>query len=153
MMVEFRGVLIQGVAVYVVALLMFLHMLKAVVRGSTPYVCIMALGALAWWVLDSFQEFLVVLLAAEIFLFSFLLPSSRHWARKIREENLAYWIAARSGAFPFRCMVVKCILKKMAIGALLVVCLGTCAYTPDSIERMCDWVKYRFEEVVSKVGS
>ena len=118
MMVEFRGVLIQGVAVYVVVLLMFFHMLKAVVRGSTPYVCIVALGALAWWVVDSFQEFLAVLLAAEIFLFSFLVPSSRRWARKIREEDLAYWIAARSGAFPFWRMVAKYILKKVVMGAL-----------------------------------
>ena len=149
MMVEFRGVLIQGVAVYVVVLLMFFHMLKAVVRGSTPYVCIVALGALAWWVVDSFQEFLAVLLAAEIFLFSFLLPSSRRWARKIREEDLAYWIAARSGAFPFQRMVVKYALKKMAVGALLLVCLGTCAYSPESIERMCDWLKCRTGELMS----
>ena len=149
MVAEFRGVLIQGVAVYVVVLLMLFHMLKAVVRGSIPYVCIMALAALGWAVADSFSEFLVVFVVLEIFLLSFLTPASRRWGRKIREENLAYLIAARSGAFPFRRMVVKYTLKKMAIGALLVVCLGTCACSPVSLEIMCDWLKYRSEEVVS----
>ena len=149
MVAEFRGVLIQGVAVYVVVLLMLFHMLKAVVRGSIPYVCIMALAALGWAVADSFSEFLVVFVVLEIFLLSFLTPASRRWGRKIREENLAYWIAARSGAFAFRRMVVKYTLKKMAIGALLVVCLGTCACSPVSLEIMCDWLKYRSEEVVS----
>ena len=149
MMAEFSGVLIQGIAVYVVVLLMLFHMLKAVVRGSLPYVCIVALGALGWAVADSFSEFLVVFVLLEIFLLSFLTPAARRWGRKIREENLAYWIAARSGAFPFRCMVVKCFLKKMAIGALLVVCLGTCAYTPESIEMMCDRLKDRYVELMS----
>lgn len=58
-------------------------------------------------------------------------------------------IAARSGAFPFWRMAAKYILKKIAIGALLVVCLGTCAYTPESIGIMCDWLMYRAEEVMS----
>ena len=147
MMSEGRGSLVQGIAIYVVVLLMLCHMLKAVVRGSVPYVCILALGALGWEVADSFRESLVVLLSVEIFLLSFLLPASRRWARKIRVENLSYWIAARSGAFSFRRMVVKYTLKKMAIGALLVVCLGTCAYTPESIGIMCDWLMYHSEEV------
>ena len=151
MMAEFRGVLIQGIAVYVVVLLVLFHMLKATVRGSIPYVSIMALGALGWAVADSLSECLVVFASLETFLLSFLLPASRRWARKIREENLAYWIAARSGAFPFRRMVAKYIFKKIVIGALLVVCLGTCAYTPESIEIMCDWLKCRFEEVVSSL--
>ena len=149
MLSECRGALVQGIAIYVVVLLMLFHMLKAVVRGSIPYLCIMALGALGLWVADSFQESLVVFLSVEIFLISFLLPASRRWGRKIREENLAYWIAARSGAFAFRRMVVKYTLKKMAIGALLVVCLGTCACSPVSLEIMCDWLKYHSEEVVS----
>lgn len=149
MMAEFRGMLIQGVAIYVVVLLMLFHMLKAVVRGSIPYVCIMALGVLGWWVADSFSEFLVVFVLLEIFLLSFLTPAARRWGRKIREEDLAYWIAARSGAFPFWRMVVKCILKKMVIGALLVVCLGTCAYTPESIGLMCDRLKDRYVELMS----
>ena len=149
MMAEFSGVLIQGIAVYVVVLLMLFHMLKAVVRGSIPYVCIMALGVLGWWVADSFSEFLVVFVLLEIFLLSFLTPAARRWGRKIREEDLAYWIAARSGAFPFWRMVVKCILKKMVIGALLVVCLGTCAYTPESIGLMCDRLKDRYVELMS----
>lgn len=153
MMVEFRGVLIQGIAIYVVALLMFFHVLKAVVRGSIPYVCIMAVGALGWWVADSSREFLVVLLMALIFLLLFLLPASRRWARKIREEDLSYLIAARSGVFSFRRMVAKYTLKKMVTGALLLVCLGTCAYSPESIEIMCDWLKYRSEEVVSCLHS
>ena len=150
---EGRGALVQGVAIYVVALLMLFHMLKAVVRGSIPYVCITALGALGWGVADSSQESLVVLLSVEIFFLSFLLPASRRWARKIREENLSYWIAARSGAFSFRRKVVKYTLKKIALGALLVVCLGTCAYSPVSLEIMCDWVKYRSEEVMSYLHS
>ena len=149
MMAEFRGVLIQGVAIYVVVLLMLFHMLKAVVRGSIPYVCIMALGVLGWWVADSFSEFLVVFVLLEILLLSFLTPAARRWGRKIREEDLAYWIAARSGAFPFWRMVAKYILKKVVMGALLVVCLGTCACSPVSLEIMCDWLKYRSEEVVS----
>ena len=149
MMAEFSGVLIQGIAVYVVVLLMLFHMLKAVVRGSVPYVCIVALGALGWAVADSLSECLVVFASLETFLLSFLLPASRRWARKIREEDLAYWIAARSGAFPFWRMVVKCILKKMVIGALLVVCLGTCAYTPESIGLMCDRLKDRYVELMS----
>ena len=70
---------------------------------------------------------------------------------KIREESLAYWIAAKSGAFLFRRVVAKYALEKMVVVALLVVCLGTCAYTPESIERMCDWLKCRFEEVVSSL--
>ena len=49
-MVEFRAALIQGIAMYVVLLLMLFHMLKAVVRGAIPYVCIMALGVLGLWV-------------------------------------------------------------------------------------------------------
>lgn len=113
-------------------------MLKAVVRGAIPYVCIMALGALGWGVADSFHESLVFFLPLTIFLLSFLTPASRHWGRRIREEDLAYWIAARNGAFPFRRMVLKYILKKMVIGVLLLVCLGSCAYTPESIEIMCD---------------
>ena len=138
---------IYGIAIYVVLLLMLFHMVKAVVRGSIPYVCIMALAALGCAVADSFGEFLVVLVPLEIFLLSFLTPAARRWGRKIREEDLAYWIAARSGAFPFWRMVAKYTLKKVAIGALLVVCLGTCAYTPESIGIMCDWLMYRAEEV------
>ena len=153
MMSEGRGSLVQGVAIYVVVLLMLCHMLKAVVRGSIPYVCILALGVLGWWVADSFSEFLVVFVLLEIFLLSFLTPAARRWGRKIREEDLAYWIAARSGAFSFWRMVAKYTLKKVAIGALLVVCLGTCAYTPESIAIMCDWLKYRSEEVMSCLHS
>ena len=134
-MVEFRGALIQGIAIYVVVLLMLFHMLKAVVRGSIPYVCIMALGALGLWEADSFYESLVILILLASFSHSFLLPASRRWARKIREENLAFWIAAMSGAFPFRRMAVKYILKKVLIGVLLLVCLH-----PKSIEIMCDWL-------------
>ena len=144
---EGRGALVQGIAVYVVVLLMLFHILKAVVRGSIPYVCIMALGALGWAVAGSFHESLVVFLPLTVFLLSFLTPASRRWGRRIREENLAYWIAARSGAFPFRRMVAKYILKKVFIGGLILVCLGTCAYTPGSIEIMCDWLKYRSEAV------
>lgn len=153
LMVEFLCVFIQWIAMYVVLLLTFSRMLKVLVRGRIPYVCIMLMAALGCWEADSFQEFLVVLLAAEFFALSFFLPASRRWARKIREENLAYLIAARSGAFSFRRMVTKFILKKVAIGALLLVCLGTCACSPESIERMCDWVKYRSEEVVSFLRS
>ena len=149
MMAECRGELVQGIAIYVVLQLMLFHMLKAVVRGSIPSVCIMALGVLGWWVADSFGEFLVVFGLLEIFLLSFLTPAARRWGRKIREEDLACWIAARSGAFSFRRMVVKYILKKIVVGALLVVCLGTCAYTPESIGIMCDWLMYRAEEVMS----
>ena len=144
---EGRGELVQGIAVYVVVQLVLFHILKAVVRGSLPYVCIMALGALGWAVADSFHESLVVFLPLTVFLLSFLTPASRRWGRRIREENLAYWIAARSGAFPFRRMVAKYILKKVFIGGLILVCLGTCAYTPGSIEIMCDWLKYRSEAV------
>ena len=143
LMAEGRGVLVQGIAIYVVLQLMLFHMLKAVVRGSIPYVCIMALAALGCAVADSFGEFLVVFVPLEILLLSFLTPAARRWGRKIREEDLAYWIAARSGAFPFWRMVAKYTLKKMVIGALLVVCLGTCAYTPESIGLMCDWLMYR----------
>ena len=152
-MVDFRSGLIQGIALCVVLLLVFLRMLKVVVRGGIPYVYIMLMAAAGCWEADSFQEFLVVLLAAMIVLLSFLLPASRRRARKIREENLSYWIAARSGAFPFRRMVVKYILKKIVIGALLVVCLGTCACPPESIERMCDWLKCRSEEAMSSLCS
>lgn len=153
MMSECRGALVQGIAIYVVLQLMLFHMVKAVVRGSIPYVCIMALAALGWAAADSFSEFLVVFVALEIFLLSFLTPASRRWGRKIREENLAYLIAARSGAFPFRRIVAKYILKKMVIGVLLLVCLGSCAYTLESIEIMCDWLKYRSEEVMSCLHS
>ena len=149
MMAECRGACVQGIAIFIVLLVMLFHMLKAVVRGSIPSVCIMALGVLGWWVADSFSEFLVVFVLLEIFLLSFLTPAARRWGRKIREEDLAYWIAARSGAFSFWRMVAKYTLKKVAIGALLVVCLGTCAYTPESIAIMCDWLKYRSEEVMS----
>ena len=133
MMSECRGACVQGIAIFIVLLVMLFHMLKAVVRGSIPSVCIMALGVLGWAVADSFSTFLVVFVLLEIFLLSFLTPAARRWGRKIREEDLAYWIAARSGAFPFWRMVAKYTLKKMVIGALLVVCLGTCAYTPESI--------------------
>ena len=146
---EGRGALVQGIAVYVVVLLMLFHILKAIVRGSIPYVCIMAFGALVWAVADSFHESLVVFLPLTVFLLSFLTPASRRWGRRIRGENLAYWIAARSGAFPFWRMVAKYILKKMVVGALLVVCLGTCAYTPESIEMMCDRLKDRYVELMS----
>ena len=149
MMSECQGACVQGIAIFIVLLVMLFHMLKAVVRGSIPSVCIMALGVLGWWVADSFSEFLVVLVSLEIFLFSFLTPAARRWGRKIREEDLACWIAARSGAFPFWRMVAKFVLKKMVIGVLLVVCLGTCAYTHESIEIMCDWLKRRSEDVVS----
>ena len=148
-MVESRVAIIHGGAMCVALLLMFSHMLKATVRGAIPYVCIMALGALGWGAADSFCESLVVFLPLTIFLLSFVTPASRRWGRKIREEDIAYWIAARSGAFPFWRMVAKCILKKIVIGALFVVCLGTYAYTPESIERMCDWLKNRLEEVMS----
>ena len=148
MMTSFCCMFIYGIAIYVVLLLMFFLMVKAVVKGSIPYVCIMAVGVLGLWAaLESFQKCLVVLLTLTLILLSFSLPASRRWARKIREEDLACWIAARSGALPFRRMVAKYILKKIVIGALLVVCLGTCAYTPESIEIMCDWLKCRFEEV------
>ena len=143
-MVVFRSGLIQGIARYVVLLLVFSRMLKAVVRGSTPYVCVMLMAAFVCLGTGSFLGALVVLLAAMLFILSFLLPASRRWARKIREENLSYWIAARSGAFPFRRMAAKCILKEMVIGALLVVCLWLCACAPASIERMCDWVEVPF---------
>ena len=150
MMTSFCCMFIYGIAIYVVLLLMLFHMVKAVVRGRIPYVCIMAVGVLGLWAaLDSFQECLVVLLTLELALFSFLLPASRRWARKIREEDLACWIASRSGALLFRRMVAKYILKKMVIGALLLVCLGLWACGPESIERMCDWLKYRAEEVLS----
>ena len=134
-MAEVRWFLIRGIAMRVVLLLMLFLMLKAVVRGSIPYVCIMALGALGLWEADSFYESLVVLLLLTVFFHSFLLPASRRWARKIREENLAFWIAAMSGAFPFRRMAVKYILKKVLIGVLLLLCLH-----PKSIEIMCDWL-------------
>ena len=153
MMVEFRGVLIQGIAIYVVALLMFFQVLKAVVRGSIPYVCILALGAWGWWEIDSFRESLVVFVSLGLFLLTFLLPGSRRWARKCRNEDRAYWIAARSGAFPFRHMILKYAIKKLVLGTILLVCLGTCAYSPESIEIMCDWLKYRSEEVVSCLHS
>ena len=140
----------SGLAIYVVVLLMLFHMVKAVVKGSIPYVCIIALGVLGLWAaVGSFQKCLVVFLMLELVLFSFLLPASRRWARKIREEDLACWIAARSGALPFRRMVAKYILKKMVIGALLLVCIGLWACGPESIEKMCDWLKHRSEEVMS----
>ena len=88
---------------------------------------------------DSFYESLAVILLPAILLLSFLMPPSRRWARKIREEDLACWIAARSGALPFRCMVAKYILKKMVIGALFLVCIGLWACGPESVERMCNW--------------
>ena len=150
MMTSFCCMFIYGIAIFVVLLLMLFHMVKAVVKGSIPYVCIMAVGGLGLWAaLDSFQECLVVLLTLTLILLPFLLPASRRWARKIREEDLACWIAARSGALPFRRMVAKCILKKIVIGALLLVCIGLWACGPESIERMCDWLKHRSEEVMS----
>lgn len=114
-MVEFRDLRIRGIAVYVFLLLMLSRMLKTVLRGGISWVGIM----LIWWTADLFQGSLAVLLAVVSFIFSFSLPAWRHWARKIREGDLAYWIAARSGAFPFRRMVAKYILKNMAIGVLL----------------------------------
>ena len=150
MMTSFCCMFIYGIAIYVVLLLMLFHMVKAVVKGSIPYVCIMAVGVLGLWAaLESFQKCLVVLLTLTLILLSFLLPASRRWARKIREGDLACWIAARSGALPFRRMVAKYILKKMVIGALLLVCIGLWACGPESIERMCDWLKHRSEEVMS----
>ena len=150
MMTSFCCMFIYGIAIYVVLLLMLFHMVKAIVKGSIPYVCIMAVGALGLCAaLESFQECLVVLLTLTLILLSFSLPASRRWARKIRDEDLASWIAARSGALPFRRMVAKYILKKMVIGALFLVCLGLWACGPESIERMCDWLKHRSEEVMS----
>ena len=150
MMTSFCCMFIYGIAIYVVLLLMFFLMVKAVVKGSIPYVCIMAVGVLGLCAaLESFQKCLVVLLTLTLILLSFSLPASRRWARKIREEDLACWIAARSGALPFRRMVAKYILKKIVIGALLVVCLGTCAYTPESIGLMCDRLKDRYVELMS----
>lgn len=150
LMAESRGQIVQGIAIYVVFLMMLFQMLKAVVRGSIPYVCIIALAALGWWLaMDSLRESLFVFVPLAIYLLPFFLPASRRWARKIREEDLAYLIAARSGAYPFRRMVVKYTLKKIAIGALLLVCLGLWACGPESIERMCDWLKHRSEEVMS----
>ena len=149
MKAEGRGALVQGIAIYVVLLLMLFYMLKAVVRGSIPYACIIALAALGWAAADSFRESLIVFVPLMVFLFSFLTPASRRWGSKCREEDLAYWIAARSGAYPFRCMVAKCILKKIAVGVFLLVCLGLCAYTPKSIETVCDWLMCRPEEVMS----
>ena len=153
MVAEFRWVFVRGVVKNGVVLLMFFHMLKAVVRGRAPCVCIMALGALGLWEADSFYESLVILILLASFSHSFLLPASRRWARKIREENLAYWIAARSGAFPFRRMVVKCILKKVAMGVLLLACLWLWVYGPESIAMMDDWLKCRSEEVASCLHS
>ena len=150
---ESRAAFVQGGALYVVILLMLFHMLKAVVRGSIPYVCIIAIAALGWAAADSLRESLVVLVPLMIFLLSFLTPASRRWGRKCREEDLAYWVAARSGAFPFWRMVAKYILKKMAKGVLLLACLGSFAYNSVSIEIMCDWLKYRSEEVMSCLHS
>ncbi len=149
-MAEFRAVLIQGIAMYVVLLLMLFHMLKAVVRGAIPYVCIMALCVFGLWVaLVSLQGCLVVFLVLELAFFSFLLPSSWRWARKVSDENLACWIAARSGAFPFWRKVAKFVLKTMAMVLLLLACMGVFALSPDSIERVCDWIKDRSVELVA----
>lgn len=123
-MVEFRDLRIRGIAVYVFLLLMLSRMLKTVLRGGISWVGIM----LIWWTADPFQGSLAVLLAVVSFIFSFSLPAWRHWARKIREGDLAYWIAARSGAFPFRRMVAKYILKNMAIGVLLLHWVGYCIW-------------------------
>lgn len=84
-----------------------------------------------------------------IFTLSFLTPAARRWGGKCREADLACWVAARSGAFPFRRMVAKCILKKMVVGAILLVCLGSFAYTPESIGLMCDRLKDRYVELMS----
>ena len=124
MMSECRGACVQGIAIYVVLLLMLSRMLKTVLRGGISWVGIM----LIWWTADPFQGSLAVLLAVVSFIFSFSLPAWRHWARKIREGDLAYWIAARSGAFPFRRMVAKYILKNMAIGVLLLHWVGYCIW-------------------------
>ena len=144
-----RAGLIQGVASYIVLGVLFSHLLRMVVRGRIPYFYIAALVPIGSLVADSHLEFLVISGSLLIFMLAFLTPASRRWARKIREEDLACWIAARSGALPFRRMVAKCILKKIVIGALLLVCIGLWACGPESIERMCDWLKHRSEEVMS----
>ena len=146
-MLENRGAFIQGVAIYVVILIMLSQMFKGAVRGSVPYVCILGLGAWGWLEIDSFRESLVVFVPLTLFLLTFLLPGSRRWARKCRNEDHAYWIAARSGAFPFRRMILKYAIKKLLLGTILLVCLGTCGFSPESLETMCDWLKYRSEEI------
>ena len=148
MLSEGRGGFVQGVAIYVVLLLMLSHMLKAVVRGYIPYVSVIAIAALGWAAADSFRESLVVFVLLVTFLLPFLTPASRRLGRKIREEDLAYWIAARNGAYPFRRMVAKCIFKWSAIAVLLFASVGMCCYSSKSLGSMCEWVRNRFVKVL-----
>ena len=149
LMAEGRWALVQGVAFYVIFGVIILHVLRAVVRGRIPYVCIAALVTFSVYVTDAFAESLVVIVPLLIFALSFLTPAARRWRRKISDEDLAYWIAARSGAFPFWRKVALFVLKTTAMGLLLFGCMGVFALDPDSIERICDWINDRSVELVA----